>query len=42
VSCLLLQALFRICLEEVNENVKTELDPAWEALVKSHRQIAEG
>lgn len=32
-----LQALLRTCLEEVNEYVKTELNPAWEALIKSHR-----
>lgn len=31
-----LQALLRTCLEEVKDYVKTELDPAWEALVKSH------
>jgi len=30
-----LQALLRTCLEEVNEYVKTELDPAWKALPKN-------
>ena len=30
-------ALLRICLEEVNDFVKTELDPAWAALVESNR-----
>lgn len=32
-----LQALLRSCLEEVNNLVRTELDPAWETLVKSDR-----
>ena len=31
-----LQALLKTCLEEAHEFVKTELDPAWEKLVKSN------
>lgn len=36
-----LQVLLRICLEEVEDYGKTVLDPAWEALLKSHRRAAE-
>jgi hypothetical protein len=36
-----LQALLKACLEEVNHYVKTELDPAWEALDKIKRQVAD-
>lgn len=32
-----LQALLRTCLEEVKGYIRTELDPAWEALIESNR-----